>query len=104
MRRALKDALHAGWRAFVIVSHSFELVRGRARRGAIAPDRLVVRRFDELCAFLASHRDLLPTSGFRGLDPKELLGAGEVAPLRMPASLTAARLAQQLFRRVADRA
>jgi glycosyltransferase involved in cell wall biosynthesis len=65
MRRALMQAHEMGWQKFVIVSHGFELLRRGARETVADP--VVVRRFDELCRFLAENTDKFRTVGFNDL-------------------------------------
>ncbi len=48
--------------AVVIVSHSFECIYRDPLRPR--PNRVVVRRFERLCKFLASNRDKFITSTF----------------------------------------
>ena len=65
LKGALLQAERYGWPAFVIVSHTFELVWRGVRNGRPAtPRRLVIRRFERLCRFLDENRDRLPTIGF----------------------------------------
>lgn len=79
---ALERAWQAGWQSFVIVLHSFELVRGfNQRPPRTAPDTINLRRFERLCAFLAENRDRFPTRHFRDLDPA-LLAEAPAAPVR----------------------
>lgn len=60
MRAALHNAARIGIRDFVILSHNFEMLKpDRAE-----PDRIVVRRFERLCAFLARHRTALPVRAY----------------------------------------
>ena len=65
MQNALLRAWQAGWRYFVIVSHSFELLRNRKRMDAVAvEDAAVIRRMEGLCSFLSSNRDRFETTTF----------------------------------------
>ena len=58
LEAAMTQAWSRDWHTFVIVSHSFELLRWRPGRGHVAwPDRIMLRRFDRLCRFLANNRD-----------------------------------------------
>lgn len=86
MRAALRDATRAGLPLVTIVSHSFEL----ATRNGLAVNQIVRRRFARLCAFLAEHRDAMPTATFAGLDG---LGPGS-ATLRPSAARLDRRLAR----------
>lgn len=67
MRDALQGAWRAGWYAFVIVLHSFELVKKRGAGRPPTPHRLNIRRFEQLCAFLGQHRERFRTSLFSEL-------------------------------------
>ena len=60
MRDALLSAQAAGTRDFVVVSHNFEMLKP----GSSAPDWIVVKRFERLCAFLAQHPDRFKVRGF----------------------------------------
>jgi hypothetical protein len=60
----LLDAHAAGFKTFVIICHSFELIN-RARTRV---NRLLLRRFRRLCEFLDRRRDLFRTVGFNDLD------------------------------------
>lgn len=60
MRNALMQAWKRDWSSFVIVTHSFELLNAR-RNG---PDYCVIRRFEDLCRFLAENPDKFRTSTF----------------------------------------
>ncbi len=91
----LWQALRTGQRAFVILSHNFELLDTRATR----PDGVVVDRFRSLCRFLRRHDGL-----FRLRHMGEAVPAAaqpQPAPLRSSRWRTAARLAEQAWRRVA---
>ncbi|MCF8154406.1 MAG: hypothetical protein K9K35_00240 [Rhodoferax sp.] len=60
MRDAMRTAAQSGASDFVVVSHNFEMLKP----GGVQPSRIVVRRFQQLCAYLALHRDELPVTGF----------------------------------------
>jgi peptidoglycan/xylan/chitin deacetylase (PgdA/CDA1 family) len=100
MRSALTNAHRLGWHSFVIVSHSFEMLRRRRKRPeSPMPDWLVVRRFERLCRFLADHRDRFETVGFAKLDPP----ARSASAVPIPRSIiydTLTRMGGQLLRRV----
>lgn len=51
MRDALQSAKQAGVQDFVIVSHNFELLK----QNSVQPDWIVVKRFEQLCAYLAAN-------------------------------------------------
>lgn len=101
LRKALENAWRTGWHSFVLVSHSFELVRGRRRPGVpLEPDWVVIRRFERLCRYLADHADQFVTYGFADVDPAELRGNSPASPLKSPVYRTAERFLEQLARRV----
>lgn len=83
LRAAIEVAGSLGLPIVNIVSHSFEL----ANRAGTAPNRIHVRRFEDLCAWLSRERRRFPTSYFSEL--------GEL-PLGMPATM----LPNTGFRRV----
>ena len=65
MIHALRSAESEGWDFFVIVSHSFEMIK--RRRHPTKPPAIrwdVVARFEALCEFLSSNRDRFTTVGF----------------------------------------
>lgn len=91
MKGALRHAARHGHPLTSLVSHSFEL----ATRDGLRPNRLIVRRFEKLCAFLAAHRDAHPTLRFDGLGKVPLdAPARPMPPRRMR---TARRVAEQLW-------
>jgi hypothetical protein len=96
---ALWNAWRQGWHSFVIVAHSFELLAGRKRRPIITPDRIVIRRFNRLCRFLADHRDKFRTVGFGDVLATDVSESGR--PISSTLLRTAWRSAEQLARRVA---
>jgi hypothetical protein len=101
MRGALWQAHRKGWSSFVIVSHSFELIRDRKQANRHArPDRYVIRRFELLCKFLGAHRDTFPTSGFADLPHDAPPLPRSSTPLTSRLDLTALRFAEQLARRL----
>jgi hypothetical protein len=98
---ALLGAWRRGWFAFVIVSHSFELVKRPKGPGGLArPDRVVIRRFERLCRFLAAHRDKFGTAGFGEIDPAQIPAEPPGVPLRSGMHRTAWRFGEQLVRRL----
>lgn len=101
MQSALTAAWRAGWKSFVIVSHSFELISRRKQPGVPpVPDWIVIRRFQRLCRFLAGHRDRFRTSGFAELTAAGFAAPNAVAPLRSGVHRTAYRVGEQLTRRL----
>lgn len=68
LKAAIEHAGPAETPVVTIVTHSFEL----ANRAGTAPNRIHVRRFEALCAWLASERRRFPTAYFTDLDPLPL--------------------------------
>lgn len=101
MKEVLLQAWTQQWNSVVIVSHGFELIR-RARDATdrSRPDYLVIRRFDQLCAFLAEHRDKFRTVGFADVEPEKVLLRGHIAPLRSSPIATSRRIVEQFRRRL----
>lgn len=95
LRQALLAALEAGQRAFVVVFHNFELLNSSKS----AEDRIVVRRFERLCRFLADNRESFRTVGFRDVAGPRATGSG--AELRVSKIATARRYIEQATRRLA---
>lgn len=100
MEAAMLQARSRGWPTFVIVLHSFELLRWRPGRGHVAcPDRIMVRRFDRLCRFLADNRDKFRTTTFRELDCQTIPAERDQEPLRTSRWRASWRMAEQIARR-----
>ena len=104
LRAALLDARRRGVRHFVVVSHNFELLKPDSAE----PDRIVVRRFEALCRFLAEHRGEFEVSAFPGPGAAAVAASAAPAPApaapvrpRVPAAATALRWAEQAWRRFA---
>lgn len=99
MKASLLHAHRQGWSSFVIVSHSFELLRARRRRpaGPVA-DPVAVSRLEKLCAFLRDHPDKFRTCGFSDLALPPDVAAPKPA-MRSPLLRTLARQAVQARRR-----
>jgi hypothetical protein len=93
MEGLLWQALESGRKAFVILSHNFELLNGGMNR----PDDIVVARFRKLCAFLDRHRDCFRVRGFYGLTPD--LADSQPVPLTSPIWKTGLRMLEQGIRR-----
>lgn len=90
MRAALDHAADTGAASFVIVTHSFEMLSRDRRR----PNRAVIRRFEALCAHIATHPGL-KTAGFADLDPATAdhpMPGARLGPSRIR---TALRIAEQ---------
>lgn len=87
-------ALDRGWQSVVIVSHNFELLNSSKRR----PDPIVVRRFRQLCDFIARHSDSFRARGFNGsrAPDTDLI----VEPVHSSRWRTGLRIAEQATRRI----
>ncbi len=96
LRAMLLAAWRGGWKTFVIVSHSFELIN-RVKR---MPDMTVVKRFEKLCRFLADNTDKFRTCGFNDL-PSDLSDSPVDPPtLRSHSLRTLRRVGEQVWRRL----
>lgn len=60
LKEAMASAKAAGLSDFTIVSHNFEMLKP----GAAVPSWVVVRRFEQLCAYLSEHRTQYPVTGY----------------------------------------
>lgn len=97
LRDALSDSRALRREHFVIVSHNFEMLKPASS----APDRCVVRRFEQLCAFLGGQREHYATSGFSTL-AVDAADTAHLAPALPRASPTATvrRHGEQIWRRL----
>jgi len=97
LRHSLEQAHALGWQTFVIVSHSFEMLKNRrsARREVSVRDS-VVARFEKLCAYLDQHRGRFTTATFSGMDLGSLREDVDCPPLRGRLLNTGVRLYDQL--------
>ncbi|PWF47645.1 hypothetical protein C7C56_014360 [Massilia glaciei] len=95
MRAALMAAWEARWYSFVIVLHSFELLRGRSPPHTPAPDWRVIGRFESLCRLLDAERGKFATTLFRELDPALVPALPRAPALRGSIARTLLRAAQQ---------
>lgn len=93
MEGLLWQALESGRKAFVILSHNFELLNSGMNR----PDDIVVARFRKLCSFLDRHRDCFRVRGFCDLIPAPTFS--QPAPLTSPIWKTGLRMLEQGMRR-----
>lgn len=76
----------------VIVSHSFELLNRKRERA----NKLLVRRFNRLCAMLQDRQASAPTTNFASFDNARVLSApSQSMPLRSTAARTAMRMLEQ---------
>ena len=98
LAQALRSARAAGRQHFVIVSHNFEMLRA----GSTQPDRVVVRRFEALCAHLARESERYTVRGMSEpvpLAPVQPTGGDKNTP-QVGWWPTAQRHAEQLQRRL----
>lgn len=98
MMHALEQAELCGWRHFVIVCHSFEMLSGRWE-GNLRIRNEVVNRFEKLCAYLGQHRDKFRTVGFDDINalPDD---HGVPPPIKGNLLNTAGRVFQQALNRL----
>lgn len=99
MKTALLDAWKAGWHTFVIVLHSFELVKHRTPAALCQPDKRNIDRFHKLCQFLAEHSDKFRTTLFSELDPAAIPETEHAKMLRSRAHHTGWRFVEQILSR-----
>jgi peptidoglycan/xylan/chitin deacetylase (PgdA/CDA1 family) len=96
LRHALLASAQAGWFSFVILMHSFELLKNRNGPDKLKRDRLGMRRFEKLCDFLASRPDLFRTTVFSEIELATIPPiAPETAVLRSRPFDTAWRYVEQ---------
>ncbi len=95
----LDQACQHDWSSFVIVSHGFELLNPTRN----APDSVVRRRFEKLCAYIAANRDRMQVRMFRDLEIPDMHEHAEKKPLLSNRVRTASRYAIQLVRRLPRR-
>jgi hypothetical protein len=104
MRAALDNAERRGFPSFVFVSHGFELIRRRREhRGGAKRDAIVQRRFERLVRYLGRNKDRYQVTTFSDTTPDQLLHEmPDDTPLQGSVLRTAARVAEQAWRRVTD--
>ncbi len=90
----MENAYRLGWEAVVLLSHSAELLN----RERSLPDKIVVRRFEKLCRWLADRRNQYVTLDFGRVDTA--VGVGTVpSPIRSNPCRTLRRMGEQAMRR-----
>lgn len=94
LRRSLESAHARGHTDFVIVSHNFEMLKP----GTSEPDPIVVRRFESLCRYLSTHREMYDVTSFQVPVQKVAPASRTRAAAGLPATLT--RYAEQAWRRL----
>lgn len=98
MRDVLDSAHDAGLAHLVLVSHNFEMLRP----GSSLPDPVVVRRFEDLCAFLAAHPQRFQVGSYpRG--PRPFQAQPRTVRPRAGWSATVRRHVEQALRRLQSR-
>jgi hypothetical protein len=101
LQAVLLQAWRRGWHSFVLVSHSFELLKPRRRTPQRPlPDKTVIRRFEHLCRFLGENNDKFRTSGFADLAPDSIPATSPPEVLSSAMHVTVHRWAEQILRRV----
>jgi hypothetical protein len=103
MIHALEQAELSGWRHFVIVCHSFEMLSGRWQGKARIRNE-VVDRFEKLCDYLGRHRDRFHTVGFDDLCALPDFQRDPPPAIRGYPLNTACRVFQQALNRIRSRA
>jgi Polysaccharide deacetylase len=84
----------SGWSSLVVLSHSVEMLGADRSR----PDRIVLRRFERFCRFLADSKENLVTSWFT----PETSGPHEQprVPIRSSTWCTLERMSEQILSRI----
>ncbi|MDT8364728.1 MAG: hypothetical protein RQ714_08825, partial [Nitrosomonas sp.] len=85
--------------SFVIVLHSFELVKKNNSGMFCLPDKRNIDRFCKLCQYLSAHQDKFRTTLFSELDPAAIPQTGSVNRLRSRVHHTAGRYVEQVLTR-----
>jgi hypothetical protein len=94
----LQAAWERRWPLVVMLWHSAELLhRVSSSNRRSRPNAIVVRRFNEVCAYLASNRDRFVTRTVRELDVSALVDARSSGPIRSNFWRTGLRMAEQLI-------
>ncbi|MCZ4313798.1 hypothetical protein O4H66_10345 [Comamonadaceae bacterium G21597-S1] len=96
IRDAILSAAAANTQHFVVLSHNFEMLKQRSSE----PDRLVVARFERLCAFLAQQAGRIEVSTFSNgsVDIEEGAALSPLPFAGFPATMR--RIGEQAVRRV----
>jgi hypothetical protein len=92
MEGLLWQALETNRKAFVILSHNFELLNTTRDR----EDKIAVKRFEKLCSLMDRNRDCFHMRGFQGLE--STFGSPQPTPLSSPVWRTALRMMEQAVR------
>jgi len=100
MSWALEQAYAKHWKSFVIVSNSFEFLKNRRTGREVRVRSRIVKRFEDLCAFLDTNRDRFQTATFAELMFPEVAERLLPGMLRSNAYRTVRRMGEQLMDRV----
>ncbi len=100
MESALLQTWKKGWNSFVIVSHSFELIRRGTTIAESRVNRMDLGRFQRLCRFLSSNRDKFRTCTFEAAPDLTVSPEIVLEPISMSPLLTLGRLFQQARQRL----
>lgn len=95
MKSVLDQAHEAGVQEVVLVSHNFELLKP----GRQDPDRVVERRFDALCAYLARHPERFAVQPFKAGEI-DVTNSACSTDLHTGYGATVRRLVEQAVRRL----
>jgi peptidoglycan/xylan/chitin deacetylase (PgdA/CDA1 family) len=101
LSHVLVEAAEAGWRAFVVLLHGFELIGNVRDPAALLPDAVNVERFTKLCGFLSQNSHLFRTRVFSELDPATAYGTAGGKPVRSSVHRTLRRYGEQALARFA---
>lgn len=93
MESLLWQSVEAERKAFVILSHNFEILNPAKNRR----DSVVDRRLQQLCRFLDRNRDVFRVRGFNDLEPK--VTDNQPIPLQTGLIDTGIRMLEQAWRR-----
>lgn len=94
IRSAIVNAHKMGLREFVLLSHNFEMLKPFSA----APSSIVVKRFENICRFLADNKETYPVGSFRPKSITQLIvdETPKVSPIP-----TCVRYLEQLMQRLA---
>lgn len=99
LEHMLLGAYRRKWHALVIVSHSFECIHRDPLKPR--PNRLVVRRFERLCEFLARNPDKFVTATFHDEGLRRMPAMNGSQPIEGRLRYTFFRGVEQAWKRIA---
>lgn len=94
LRNSMQQAQEYQWNDFVLLSHSSELLNSACDK----QDKVVTKRFEKLCAFLANNTDRFKTSHFEELQVNS--NGSQVKSLSLGLLPTIQRYYEQSLRRI----